>query len=301
MSIQTCTTFLHEILSSTELRQQMKAVTDTREIIELGRKYGYIFDMQDLIAASSSFNQESALHQPPPTEQKPAFYHYEYDMEQIRGFEEIVKELENLKIKPPTVDMERYEQSFRTDDFQFLSLSPADPAFEGRYKEIMQAHWEPSAEAHEFSRRDFHLVNLDQHINHPGYEAYLEAKTRMISLLEAFFGCEIRFSGSMWYPPFAYRLWHTNESQAGWRMYLIDFDTPSGGGRSFFRYMNPENKEIVTLEERPKIARFFKIEQAKEKLFWHCIANASMRNRWSFGFIVPDNWLERFPQQDNPI
>jgi hypothetical protein len=117
----------------------------------------------------------------------------------------------------------------------------------------------------------------------------------MISLLEAFFGSEIRASGSMWYPPFGYRLWHTNETQPGWRMYLIDFDEPAGdpAGISFFRYMNPQSKEIVTLEERPKLVRFFKVEQEKDKLFWHCIVNATTRNRWSFGFVVPENWTDK--------
>ena len=159
----------------------------------------------------------------------------------------------------------------------------------------MQSHWQDSLAEHDFSRRDFRLVNLDQHVEHPLYDQYFRAKTRMISLLEGFFGSEIRFSGSMWYPPFGYRLWHTNETQPGWRMYLIDFDEPTGdaGGTSFFRYMNPENKEIVTLEERPKLVRFFKMEQEKDKLFWHCIVNATTRNRWSFGFVVPENWMDR--------
>lgn len=78
---------------------------------------------------------------------------------------------------------------------------------------------------------------------------------------------------------------------------MIDFDesVEQPKGTSFFRYMNPQSKEVVTLEERPKLVRFFKIEQEKEKLFWHCIVNATTRSRWSFGFIVPDHWMDKFP------
>lgn len=175
-------------------------------------------------------------------------------------------------------------------------MSPAAPGFARRYEEVMAPHWTGQVEG-EFGRRDFHLVNLDQHVDHPLYERYFEAKTRTIAHLEQTFGSEIRFSGSMWYPPFAYRLWHTNETQPGWRMYLIDFDeeiTPSDT-QSFFRYMNPRTKEIVTLRDRPGMLRIFKAEQQKDRLFWHCIVNGANRNRWSFGFVVPDDWMSRLP------
>lgn len=304
MSIESCVKFLREAETSGELKQQMKAATDTKEIIALGKKYGYAFDTRDLITASNSLNGRDGSHATSSqtrqaTAVNSAFYHYEFNMDQIPGFEEITRELNNLKIKPANVDLRRYEQSFREDDFQFTSMSPAAPGFQQRYQEIMQSCQENSSNEHDFSRRDFHLVNLDQYVEHPQYDRYFQAKTRMISLLENFFGGGVQFSGSMWYPSRAYRLWHTNETQPGWRMYLIDFDEPAGdpSGTSFFRYMNPQNKEIVTLEESPRMARFFKIEQEKDKLFWHCIVNATTRNRWSFGFAIPENWLDKFARK----
>ncbi|MGH2510598.1 MAG: Nif11-like leader peptide family natural product precursor [Ktedonobacteraceae bacterium] len=300
MSIESCTTFLRTFTSSDELKQQMKAVTDPKEVIAIGKRYGYTFDTQDIIAASASLGAELSASEPSTPAQAnaditSAFYHYEFGIEQIPGFEEVARELQHLKIKPATVNLSLYEKSYREEDFQFTSLSPAAPEFNQRYEEVMHPHWQDAESGSDFSRRDFHLVNIDQHVNHPSYEQYFQAKTRLIASLETFFDSEVRFSGSMWYPPFAYRLWHTNETQAGWRMYLIDFDEFAGNpkGTSFFRYMNPQSKEIVTLEERPKIVRFFKIEQEKEKLFWHCIVNATTRNRWSFGFVVPDNWMEQ--------
>lgn len=308
MSIEACVTFFREIVASDELKLQMKAATDTREVITLGKRYGYTFDAHDIMIASTSLSEESpSLKTSSPAKEalpaNTAFYHYEFDMQQIPGFEPIISELSHLKIKPSTVDLSLYEKSFRNDDFQFTSMSPAAPEFGRRYEEVMQSHWQQAATEHNFFRRDFHLVNLDQHVEHPLYDQYFQAKIRMISLLEAFFESEIQFSGSMWYPPFAYRLWHTNETQAGWRMYLIDFDEHAADPDriSFFRYMNPESKEIVTLEERPKLVRFFKIEQEREKLFWHCIVNATRGNRWSFGFVVPENWMDKFPKENIPL
>jgi hypothetical protein len=84
-------------------------------------------------------------------------------------------------------------------------------------------------------------------------------------------------------------------------MYLIDFDEeiPSSDTQSFFRYMNPHTKEIVTLQDRPKMLRLFKVEQQPDLLFWHCIVNGAKRNRWSFGFAVPDDWMSRLPIAQN--
>jgi predicted ribosomally synthesized peptide with nif11-like leader len=304
MSTESCLTFLRKIGTSSELKQQIKAITDTKEVIALGKRYGYFFDAPALTEASTLLSQESQTSgASAPVPQAPAtssnFYHYEFNMTQVPGFEEITKELSNLKIKPSSVNMDLYEQRFRADDLEFTSMSPAAPDFGQRYEEVMQSHWQHAIDEDDFSRRDFHLVNLDQHTEHPQYPSYFAAKNRMLAQLECFFGSEIRFSGSMWYPPSSYRLWHTNETQTGWRMYLIDFDEPTTEQThetSFFRYMNPQSKEILTLPEAPKLARFFKIEQEKEKLFWHCIVNATPRNRWSFGFVVPENWMDKFPQ-----
>src|SRR5262249_18678454 len=162
------------------------------------------------------------------------------------------------------------------------SVSPDSPDFRRRFREIADA---PAGEPGHGGRED-HVINLDHHAGHQGFDAYFDAKCRIIDALETFFGAEIRFSASLWYPPQAYRTWHTNDNQPGWRMYIIDFDGDPRrqGGQAFFRYMNPHTKEIVTLDEHPRMIRFFRIEQEREKLFWHCIVNSSHVNRWSLGF-----------------
>jgi hypothetical protein len=303
MSIDSCTTFLEQTQREPDLRRLMRAVTDTCELIVLGRKHGYSFDTADIIAASSALSAQQAA--PPAPTQAPdaadgatetTICHYELDLRDVAEFRPVLAELPNLMIKPSTVDLDLFGASFRPEDLEWTSMSPAAPGFAGRYQEMMAQQRGEQVE-HQFGRRDFHLVNLDRHVEHPRYDRYFEAKTRTIAHLEEIFGSKIQFSGSMWYPPFAYRLWHTNETQPGWRMYLIDFDEeiPPSDTQSFFRYMNPHTKEIVTLRDRPGMLRLFKVEQAKDRLFWHCIVNGADRNRWSFGFAVPDDWMSRLP------
>jgi predicted ribosomally synthesized peptide with nif11-like leader len=301
MSVASCTAFLEQVQDDPGLGELLRAVTDTRELVALGHRSGYSFDVEDLMTASSALSAQQAALAAPTTStddglRETEILHHEIDLDDLPEMKPVVSELANLTIKPESVDLDLFRAALRHDDLKWTSMSPAAPGFQARYDEIMTQHWTGTS-SNEHNRRDFHLVNLDQHVDHRLYDGYFEAKIRTIRHLEHVFGCEIQFSGSMWYPPFAYRLWHTNETQPGWRMYLIDFDesiAPSDT-RSFFRYMNPQTKELVTLQDRPKMLRFFKVDQRADRLFWHCIVNRADRNRWSFGFVVPDDWMARLP------
>jgi hypothetical protein len=303
MSVESCAAFLRVAYSSPSVQQQLKAVTGTQEIVKIGRRNGYDFGIRDLMAASSSFPGRTGAAAdraagPAATETTATgttvFYHHEYKIADIPGFAEILDELPRLKIRPASVDLAEFADRFRDDDLRSTSMSPAEPEFRSWYEGIMKAGWRDPTLGGGAPRRDFHLVNLDEHVEHPGYDEYFDAKFRTIQTLEKFFGTEIRFSGSLWYPPSSYRLWHTNETQPGWRMYIVDLDKPftDSSAASFFRYMNPQTHEIVTLRESPQIVRFFKAEQDPDRLFWHCIVNPTDRHRWSFGFVVPDNWID---------
>ncbi|MGI5418966.1 Nif11-like leader peptide family natural product precursor [Actinomadura luteofluorescens] len=296
MSVESCTAFLRFALRDTGIRQQMKAMTAVAEMVRLGQTHGYLFDARDLAAASSSpdFSEDapktasgataSGPESAAPAAAEPtAFYHYEYAMEDLPGFDAVLAELPALKIKPSTVDLAEFDEEFRADDLRSTSLAP-DGAEYQRWRAALDTS----------RRRDFHLVNLDSHTGHEDYEAYYAAKIRLVGALEKVFGGDVRLSGNLWYPPSSYRLWHTNEDQPGWRMYLIDFDGefPDAEHTSFFRYQHPETGELVTLRERPRLARFFKVEQDPDRLFWHCIVNPTPRHRWSFGCHVPDTWLD---------
>ncbi|MFC4560746.1 Nif11-like leader peptide family natural product precursor [Nocardiopsis mangrovi] len=307
MSIQSCTEFLHAAHASPDLMRTLRTMTGPKEIIALGARHGYDFRLTDLAAASSTFTPAAASGNggsggPAPsapaaagdTRPRPGesgFYHHEYAIADIPGFGAVLDQLPRLKIKPGSVDLARFAERFRDEDLRSTDLSPASEEFD-RWRAGVEHEEGDSGGAH---RRGFHLVNLDEHIDHPGYADYLDAKNATIAALEDAFGTEIRFSGSMWYPPSGYRLWHTNETQPGWRMYIVDVDAPfdDPARTTFFRYMNPATGEIVTLGERPRIVRFFKVEQDPRHLFWHCIVNPTERDRWSFGFAVPEDWPVR--------
>jgi predicted ribosomally synthesized peptide with nif11-like leader len=290
MSVESCTAFLARAQTDPELGEMLRAITDTRELVALGGMTGYRFGIEDLVTASSASAEQVSA---PEAGAESGVFHYELDLGGIPELAAVVEELEHLTIKPASVDLDAFDGAFRHDDLVWTDMSPADPAFRYRYEQVMAAHWNGSAD--NAPRRDFHLVNLDEHVEHPLYGSYLQAKVRMVRHLSRIFACDIRFSGSMWYPPRSYRLWHTNESQPGWRMYLIDLDAAADGSdtRPFFRYMNPETRDLVTLEDRPKLLRFFKVDQDPDKLFWHCIVNGTERSRWSFGFVIPDDWMTR--------
>ncbi|MDA0566909.1 Nif11-like leader peptide family natural product precursor [Streptomonospora sp. S1-112] len=303
MSIESCTQFLRTVYSSRELTAQLRAMTAAREMVALGRRHGFDFQLTDLAAASSAFVPPEGEAPGPPPAPEPAaadpgrtsFYHHEYSLTDLPGFEPVLSEIPRLAIKPPTVDLDAFARRHRSDDLRTTDLAPGSPeyrAWEAGVQRAAEAEGRPGPP--DSNEREFHVINLDEHVDHPGYLDYLAAKGRTIAALEDLFGCEIRFSGSMWYPPNSYRLWHTNESQPGWRMYIIEVDPPFASAEtSFFRYMHPDTGELVTLTERPKIVRFFKVEQDPDRLFWHCIVNPTASDRWSFGFVVPDGWQRR--------
>ncbi|MFH7029219.1 MAG: Nif11-like leader peptide family natural product precursor [Heteroscytonema crispum UTEX LB 1556] len=304
MSKEAVINFYEAIFNSQELQQEIKAITRPEELIKLGAKNKCYFTIEDIAQAdaSSAPKKSQPLFSPDfsdagVSDNFPQFYHYEFEFSEIPGFEEIAREFEKLKIKPSTVDLHLYEQNFREEDCKFTHVSPASPGFKQLYDELQNSYLDldvPDPKP-EYAWRPFHLINLDVYVEHPLYEDYFRTKVRLLKLLEDFFATDLRFSGSLWYPPNSYRLWHTNETQPGWRMYLVDFDyfEANEEGEAFFRYMNPKTQELVTLEEKPKVVRFFKIENEPSKLFWHCIANTTKLNRWSFGFQISSKWMEK--------
>jgi hypothetical protein len=294
--------FYKDVFNDPNLNLNFRAVTHLREAVKLGSRYGYAFDAADVHEAMIVYGNElgeiargAQHHQQAQrtVNDAPAAFHYDFEMHEIVGFGDVVQQLNALKIRPSSVDLDAFHRQFRKDDFDTMGISPASAEFaeiNDRIEKSVSTAPGSNAEIG-YSQPDGHLINLDLNVDHPGYEAYFQAKVKMVRLLSDFFGTEINFSGALWYPPNSYRLWHTNENQPGWRMYLTDFDTPARQGKSFFRYMHPRTKEIVTLEEKSRLVRFFRVESKKQYLFWHCIGNASTSNRWSFGFVVPENWM----------
>jgi hypothetical protein len=104
--------------------------------------------------------------------------------------------------------------------------------------------------------------------------------------VDALFGEPCRLQGDFWYPKGGFREWHTNMfDKPGWRLYIVDVDEPN---RSYFRIRSPITGQIITQWDEPGTFNFFHIDP--EQPMWHCIGSDT--NRWSKGYVVPDNWRE---------
>ncbi|MFF4160716.1 Nif11-like leader peptide family natural product precursor [Streptomyces sp. NPDC001678] len=295
MPLKTCEEFLHDVHDPGLFRHEFKAVTAIEEVVVLGRRHGYGFTVAEFLEKARAFGAPGGDRPPaaPAGAGPTTVAHHEYELADLPGFAPVLAELPRLKTMPPTVDAARFAGDFRAEDLDSTSRNPTDPGYRAWHRRLAAAGWRDPGTP-DAPRRDFHLVNLDEHVEHDGYEEYFAAKRRVVSALENVFDGEVRCSGSLWYPPNSYRLWHTNEDDPGWRMYVVDFDRPfdDDGRTSFFRYLHPRTQELVTLTERPRTVRFFKVSQDPEQLLWHCIVNPTDRHRWSFGFVVPENWMD---------
>src|SRR5260370_41869796 len=68
MSVDSCRAFLERTQREPVLGQLLRAVTDTRELVVLGRRHGYSFDLEDIAAASSALSAEGAGPPPGPVQ-----------------------------------------------------------------------------------------------------------------------------------------------------------------------------------------------------------------------------------------
>ncbi|WP_019503885.1 hypothetical protein [Pleurocapsa sp. PCC 7319] len=298
-----------ELLTNNKTKEMVRATTAFKEVANIGRKnnlfftnYEYEKVLEEVVKYINKKRNKKeniiSLEQSYDNKNNFSAECYEFNLRDIKEFKALLNELDKIKIKPNAADLSLFNKTFKDEDLNFTSISPDSENFQAKYKEIMDYISIKSkcfSEQKKFNRRDFHLIGLDNYVNEELYEDYFQSKLNIVRILSNFFDAEVKLSGSFCYPPNAYRLWHTNEEAAGWRMYVIDFDEPEilKSGSSFFRYMHPETKKIVDLEDKPKLVRFFKIENQKDRLFWHCIVNRSKTFRWSYGFKVPDNWMEK--------
>jgi hypothetical protein len=84
-------------------------------------------------------------------------------------------------------------------------------------------------------------------------------------------------SGHLFYPPGAYLGWHTNVRVPGWRAYLTYAEEPE---RSFFRYRDPTDGEVVTSWDTGWDLRVFWVDPLRP--LWHAVYSDT--NRFSFGY-----------------
>ena len=70
------------------------------------------------------------------------------EIPELRGAAE---ELANLTIKPSTVNLDLYKETFREDDLRWTDMSPAAPGFAEYYEEVMRSQRGAGAASHEFA------------------------------------------------------------------------------------------------------------------------------------------------------
>ncbi|MGH7230648.1 MAG: hypothetical protein ACREJU_04730 [Nitrospiraceae bacterium] len=90
---------------------------------------------------------------------------------------------------------------------------------------------------------------------------------------------EIACSGHLWYPPGAYMGWHTNSRSPGWRLYVSYAEKP---GKSFFRYRDPDTRDIITSWDERWNVRLFEVRS--DKPLWHAIYSET--HRFSVGYVI---------------
>ena len=92
----------------------------------------------------------------------------------------------------------------------------------------------------------------------------------------------LMMSGKFLYKgPGSYMGWHTNINTPTMRTYASY--CPKEEGKSFFRYQDPETKEIITSHD-PKGWCVRRFTVTEENPLWHCVYSDT--SRFSFGFRV---------------
>lgn len=134
----------------------------------------------------------------------------------------------------------------------------------------------------DFSNND----NLDSQIE---FNQYLENIEKAI---ESYIFYKVNSSGLYLYPPNGYCGWHTNSKCAGERFYL---SWCKEDNKSFFRYQDPDTKEIHTKwEKKGWNINQFKVSSDPNKLLWHCVYSDTIRISIGFNTLVNFDNMNNF-------
>lgn len=105
---------------------------------------------------------------------------------------------------------------------------------------------------------------------------------RMRALFPHSPGLTVENTGHFWYPRGGYMGWHTNLRTPGWRCYISFADEP---GRSFFRYFDPQQKQVITSWDQAWNIRLFHITPARP--LWHAVYSETDRISLGYKIILP--------------
>lgn len=218
-------------------------------------------------------------------------FFYSFSIDEIKGFEEISRSAKALSQVPPDFNLSAVHDFVGKERFDRMrqSLEQA-PNKEKALKHEAEAHLHKTLpKLNSAIQETNHLKGAEWSLR-PGYIAYNPASNRINALNEQvddYFGVHCECSGDFLYPTGGFRGWHTNKYDGeSWTLFLIDVDKPRS---SFFRFIDPETNEVITHWDEPGTVNVFKISASQ--LLWHCIGSVDA-NRWSQGFLVPDNWRD---------
>lgn len=99
----------------------------------------------------------------------------------------------------------------------------------------------------------------------------------------------------MYYPENGFMGWHNNWNCPGYNI-LLSY-TKKGNG--FFRYQNPETKEIVTIDDIPGWsvkAGYYGEKSEPDKIYWHCAR--AYEERLTLGYVIPDEYFWQMTLED---
>ena len=91
----------------------------------------------------------------------------------------------------------------------------------------------------------------------------------------------VRPRGCFYYPQGAFKEWHTNANQPGWRGYCVSIDQTE---KSSFVYIEPKTKKVVELNDKNMHVNLFKVPENMNMQIWHAVRSDC--NRVSLGFLL---------------
>ncbi len=216
------------------------------------------------------------------------FYSYSYD--ELPGFSSIWEQVREYSVCPDGKDSGFFSGIAVDSQPDSLLHSLEHPPDE---EKLIQGEFEAAMR----KKRKREAASGDSPQPEGGYQikaGYVSLRERwprlkgLIASVSEYFGYECYIQGDFYYPRGGFRGWHTNAyDRPGWRMYVVDVARPNA---SYFRFLHPKKRRIVTIWDTPGTVNFFRIYPGY--LLWHCIRSIGTE-RWSKGFLVPDDWRGR--------
>ena len=217
----------------------------------------------------------------------------------IAGFEEVAKTARSLATLPANLDLDHFTRSdadlserrnrlLTVPDVVRMSFyerrTRGAAVLAKRVRRVREARGEAGGTKAAAERHEWRIGPTNCYFRHPSPRI-----APLRRAMDRFFGCECPCLGDQFYPPGAFRGWHTDRfNYLGWVVFLVQVAQP---GRSSFRYMDPAGGDMVVVPDRTDVAHFFRTS-AEEPLFWHGVLCESTF-RWSQGFVIPRDWQSR--------